>query len=284
MTGVVLPASGTPATLLLVAVALVTWPARRRGPATRPHGRLRAGARPGGRPGTGTPSMGPWWRVAGAAAGLCALAVATAAAGPSGLLAAAMLVATGAVLAGRMLAERRRHRALPDVLRGLRALTRELRAGAEPLTAVRGAADACRGAGAQVLGSLLLLMRTGEPGPDAVDQPTADPADRALHFLRSGWLLSRRHGVAFGRVVTAIADELTGQVTASQERSAQLAGPRMSGYVMAALPLAGLLLGGGMGVDPMSVLIGSPLGNLLLVVGVALLCGGLLWSARIVGE
>jgi tight adherence protein B len=53
---------------------------------------------------------------------------------------------------------------------------------------------------------------------------------------------------------------------------------------MAALPLMGILLGAGMGVNPVAVLLGSPLGNLLLVVGVALMCAGLLWSARIVGR
>ena len=53
---------------------------------------------------------------------------------------------------------------------------------------------------------------------------------------------------------------------------------------MAARPVMGVLLGSGMGVDPLAVLLGTPLGNVLLVVGVALMCAGLLWSARIVGR
>ena len=269
--------------LLLVAVALALWPVpgrltgRLAGAGPRAHGRL---------PHRPWSSMS-WRRSTGVVAGVGLLAAATTIAGPSGLLAAAMLLVTGSVLAGRALAERRRRRALPEILRGLRALNRELRAGADPLTAAQAATGACRGAGSRVLGSLVLLMRTGHPAPEVADRSvvdSADPAFRALDFLRSGWLLSRRHGVAFGRVVGAIADELAGQVAAVEARTAQLAGPRMSGYVMAALPVMGVLLGTGMGVDPLAVLLGTPLGNVLLVVGVALMCAGLLWSARIVGR
>jgi tight adherence protein B len=56
----------------------------------------------------------------------------------------------------------------------------------------------------------------------------------------------------------------------------------MSGYVMAMLPLLGLALGAGMGADPIRVLLSSTIGSILLLVGVALTCGGLLWSERIV--
>jgi tight adherence protein B len=44
----------------------------------------------------------------------------------------------------------------------------------------------------------------------------------------------------------------------------------------------GLALGIGMGADPVQVLVGSPIGAVLLLVGVSLSCIGLLWSARIV--
>jgi len=72
------------------------------------------------------------------------------------------------------------------------------------------------------------------------------------------------------------------RLTADSERAGQVAGPRVSGYVMAALPVLGLLLGAGMGADPLKVLAHSGIGAVLLVVGVTLTCAGLLWSARIV--
>jgi tight adherence protein B len=228
----------------------------------------------------------------GAAAGVAWLVSAATLAGLAGVLTATMLGATGVLLGRRLVVERRRRRALPEVLRGLRTLNRELRAGAAPLTAVDGAARAGQGAGTRVLTSLAVLMRSGSDDAPAGADPAvavsagavAEVEDRALEVLRSGWLLSRRHGVAFGRVVSGIADELSDEVAAEQARAAQLAGPRMSGYVMAGLPLMGLLLGAGMGVNPAQVLFGSAAGQVLLMVGVALMCAGLFWSARIVGR
>ncbi len=267
---------GAPAGCLVLAVALAAWPTPAR---TAPPGPT------AGRPRwawSARPSAVAGLITAGAAA-LGPMAAATVVAGPSGLLAAAMLASTVALLASRMLDRRRRRRGMPEILRGLRALGRELRSGADPLTAARGAAAAATGAGGLLLDSLVVLMRTVDESPARAARSPDDPAG-VLAFLSSGWLLSRRHGVAFGRVVTAVADELSDQLAADQTRTAQLAGPRMSGYVMAALPLMGVVLGAGMGVDPVAVLLGSPLGNLLLVIGVALLCAGLLWSARIVGR
>ncbi len=265
--------------LLLVAAALVVWPVPAiRGGWRRPPGlRWIARSKPAVLAHRGTAVL----------AAIVILLPVTAMAGPSGALAASMLLVTGRVLIGRMLADRRRRRALPEILRGLRTLERELRSGADPLTAARGAAGACRGPGKDVLDALVALMRSGDDGIDPTfpaGEPGRDSSRDALDFLRSAWLLSRRHGVAFGGLVAGIAEDMTDRLAAVQARSGQLAGPRMSGYVMAALPLMGLLLGAGMGVNPVVVLVVSPLGHLLLVVGVALMCGGLLWSARIVGR
>lgn len=228
--------------------------------------------------------------VFGGLAGASALIAAAVLAGPAGLLATAMLGATATALVRGLLAERRRHRALPDILRGLRTLNRELRSGSEPAAAVDAAGRTSGRAGARVLSRLAVLMRAdgGPGGPLVPDggpggRPT-EAEDRALAVLRSGWLLCRQHGVAFGRVVSGIADGLADDVAAEQARAAQLAGPRLSGYVLAGLPLMGVLLGAGMGVNPIGVLFGSSVGHLLLLVGVALMCAGLLWSARIVGR
>jgi tight adherence protein B len=113
---------------------------------------------------------------------------------------------------------------------------------------------------------------------ESANTPTEPVFDR----LRSGWLLTRRHGLAFTPLIEALAADVAEQLAADSERSGQVAGPRTSGYVMALLPLMGLALGAGMGADPVHVLLGSPLGNVLLLVGVTLTCAGLLWSARIV--
>lgn len=220
------------------------------------------------------------------------VALAGALAGPAGLLAMAAMLATGLLLGRRALSDRRRRTARIDILAGLRMLARELRAGAEPAAAARNAGTAAKGDGAVVLvglaelarsddrsASVPLLGKAGVAGSLASGVPTAV---QVAARLRSGWLLTRRHGVAFTPLIDALAADLAEQISADGERSGEVAGPRMSGYVMALLPLLGLALGAGMGADPIQVLLSSTLGNILLLVGVSLTCAGLLWSDRIV--
>ncbi len=83
-------------------------------------------------------------------------------------------------------------------------------------------------------------------------------------------------------LLDALARDLEAETSAQAARSAQAAGPRLSGYLLAALPLLGLLLGTGMGADPLHILLGTRAGSLLLLVGSALTAAGLTWTARIV--
>lgn len=120
-----------------------------------------------------------------------------------------------------------------------------------------------------------------QPGPGRCRRPR--PVDDLVVRLVGGWRLALRCGLPLTGLVdgvTAVAQERADAVDA---RRAEVAGPRLSGWVLAALPVMGLLLGGGMGADPIGVLLApdGP-GPVLLVVGMSLTCGGLLWSARIV--
>jgi tight adherence protein B len=60
------------------------------------------------------------------------------------------------------------------------------------------------------------------------------------------------------------------------------AGPRASAALLAGLPLLALAMGGGIGARPWTVLTTTPVGQVLLVAGVALEAAGLAWSARLV--
>jgi tight adherence protein B len=204
----------------------------------------------------------------------------------------AAVLATGLLLGRRALSDRRRRTARMDIQAGLRMLARELRAGAEPAAAARNAGTAAKGDGAIVLIGLAELARSDDRSASVPVLGTAGiagslasgvpPAVQVAARLRSGWLLTRRHGVAFTPLIDALAADLAEQISADGERSGEVAGPRMSGYVMALLPLLGLALGAGMGADPVQVLLSSALGNILLLVGVCMTCAGLLWSDRIV--
>ncbi len=60
-----------------------------------------------------------------------------------------------------------------------------------------------------------------------------------------------------------------------------MAGARATAVILAGLPLLGILLGQLIGAQPLSFLLSGHAGGWLLVVGLALACGGLLWSDRI---
>jgi tight adherence protein B len=209
-------------------------------------------------------------------------------AGPAGAVAAAAVLATGCLLVGRSIAERRRSKDMTDVVAALRMFGRELRSGAEPSVAADRAIVTARGEGAAVLAGLSQLVRVGDRTETSLARPVlptaASPGSAALSRLSVGWRLTAKYGVALAPMVESLARELADQLASDAQRSGQVAGPRTSGYVMAALPLLGIALGAGMGAQPVQVLLDSPVGNILLLVGVSLICSGLLWAARIVGQ
>jgi len=53
---------------------------------------------------------------------------------------------------------------------------------------------------------------------------------------------------------------------------------------LAGLPVLGVALGQLMGADPLRILLGGGLGGILLLIGTALGCAGLLWTDAITGK
>jgi tight adherence protein B len=300
-------------TVLLLATAALLWPPGRPGMAgglgrhpARRASRLWRDRLPGSRTGL-------------LAIGATCVALGAITAGPAGTLAAGIVTATLIVLGRSALADRHRRSDLIDIIAGLRLLSRELRSGAAPAQAAGEAATAARGvavmvlaalatrrgsgaiAGADPRGSPTALAGSGVPAPmrDSTGSarsglgsakggrlgrilPAEGPVAEVVARLTSGWILAGRHGLAITPMIDAAVRDASERLAADTERASQVAGPRMSGYVMAGLPLMGLLLGVGMGADPVHVLTSTALGNVMLIGGVALTCAGLLWSARIV--
>ncbi|MEU8073458.1 hypothetical protein AB0B20_27275 [Micromonospora sp. NPDC049151] len=224
----------------------------------RPSGRGRGPRRPGaGRRVPVSPSalarrIRRWGAVPGMSAGRVLPAAALGGAVAGALLGgpvAALVLATYGVLAARAVLRRRTHRAAALAHRRdldrLAAVAADLRAGLP----VDGGADAGSGRVARLARAAgRLADRTGAPLADLLERIEADAraADRGLAAA-----------------------------------AAQAAGARATAWLLAALPLGGIGLGYGIGVDPVAVLLHTPVGAGSAIAAVVLQAGGLLWAERL---
>ena len=123
--------------------------------------------------------------------------------------------------------------------------------------------------------------------PDGSTVPVpAGATDRALAVARgrlsAAYRLSESLGVPLVELLERVeADLRAGQVLRG-EVTAQLAGAQTSTAVLLPLPLVGLWIGSALGADPIGQLLHTPLGAACAVTGVALQCGGFLWTSRMV--
>lgn len=205
-----------------------------------------------------------------------------AAGGPAVATAATLVMATAAALTRTELRLRREQSDLAEMLVIVRALARELRSGAQPLAAVRAVSGARRGSSLRLLEQLATVLVTDRGHRTAHSPGGIERESEISGRLAAGWALSARYGVPWVGLIDALATDLADRVRATAARAAQVSGPRVSGYVLAVLPAFGLLLGAGMGADPVGILLGTSAGHLLLLTGCALTCAGLWWTARIV--
>ncbi len=189
-------------------------------------------------------------------------------------------LAAGAVLGIGRAWERRRERAvderrvrgLADALAGFAA---DLRAGRPASEAALGASRACPDeVTAEALGRALRVPEARSPAGGAWAE--------AVARIAAGVRLSTRTGCSMAAVACAVEDDLRNRVRQQQDLRTAVAAPQASALLLAALPLLALAMGSGIGADPWHVLVATPVGNLLMVVGVGLEAAGLAWSSRLV--
>ena len=173
--------------------------------------------------------------------------------GPVAGLVLAVYGALGARAAVRRAARRRGVAARSRSLDGLNALAADLRAGlaagAMPLTASSASSRDSDHRLAELTAAVLRLAeQTGAPAADLVERIEAD--------ARAG---DRSRATA----------------------AAQAAGAQATALLLAGLPVGGIALGYGIGVDPLEVLLGTPLGAACATGAVLLQCAGLLWADRL---
>ncbi|MFD3699469.1 type II secretion system F family protein [Streptomyces sp. NPDC058646] len=183
--------------------------------------------------------------------------------------------------------ERRRARVAraAEVVALCGAAVGELRAGAQPgqalTAAMRRTVSGPGGPGAAEAGVLAAAAFGGDV-PGALRQAAREPGAEGLAGMAACWRVS----VDGGAGLAAGLDRLEGALRAERDREeslrAQLAGARSTAVVLALLPLVGLLIGTGLGADPLRVLLHTPIGWGCLLAGALLEALGLLWCRRIV--
>jgi tight adherence protein B len=95
------------------------------------------------------------------------------------------------------------------------------------------------------------------------------------------WQLAADHGLAMSTLMQAAQRDIAERQRFSGYVRSAMAGARATAAILASLPVLSVLLGQLIGAGPVAFLLGGRAGGWLLVVGLTLVCGGLLWSDRI---
>lgn len=159
-------------------------------------------------------------------------------------------------------------------------LATNLEAGAAPPVALARAADHLPADAPPELARDVARLKHHARTGAGVGAFTADTPELAR--LGVLWALSATRGVPLARLAAAARDEID---LANRHRAATraaLAGPQTTAVVLALLPLAGVLMGTAMGANPVAFLAGGGLRGVLLTVGTALVCAGVVVSQRII--
>lgn len=203
-------------------------------------------------------------------------------AGPGGAIAAALVTVTAR---GRHRARRGARTAgavAEELADAVRRIAEELRSGSHPTAAMAGiTADGQHAR--EVLGPAAAAARLGDDVPAALRRTAAARPEvgRDVERVAAAWALAERHGIPLAALLGATQSDIRWRVRFSHTVGAQLAGPRATATVLTTLPALGLGLGQLMGADPIGVLRGGLLGQVLIVVGVGLAAAGSAWSERI---
>ncbi|MDG4836282.1 hypothetical protein O7631_07115 [Micromonospora sp. WMMD967] len=124
-------------------------------------------------------------------------------------------------------------------------------------------------------------LRAGLPIPHALDVVAADGPDRLRQLTSAAVRLADRTGAPLAELVERIEADARATDRGLAAAAAQAAGARATAWLLAALPVGGIGLGYGIGVDPVAVLLHSTVGGACAVLAVALQVVGLLWAERL---
>lgn len=174
---------------------------------------------------------------------------------------------------------RRTRQAAADVARACTVLATELELGRVPTAALTAAAGDC-----PVLAPAATVAHIGGNVIQTWERQATEPGHEGLLVLGRAWRVADVTGAPLATSLAAVAAALSSQEEVDRMIAGELAAPRMTGVVLALLPIAGVGLGYAIGGDPLGFLLTTPWGWVCLVAGTALACAGLLWTEQLAGH
>lgn len=163
-------------------------------------------------------------------------------------------------------------RAEAQIADACRALAAEVRVGKIPADALASAAT-----DHPILAEADRVHRLGGDVVRTWRSHAHRPGHGGLLDLARGWALCQATGAPLAAALDQIADNLVSDQAIRMMVAGELAAPRASGKIMAALPLLGIGLGYLIGGDPIAFLWHEPIGWGCLLVGSGLAATGILW-------
>ena len=216
---------------------------------------------------------------------LCALAVGVVLLPLTTVLAASVLVATLALRLRRRRRSDRGSRESRELETAIDVLVGELRVGAHPAAAFAVAAQETTGPVAGACRSVAARARLGGDVAAGL-RGVGETSVLQAHWERLAvcWQLAADHGLAMSALMHAAQRDIAERQRFSGQVRSAMAGARATSAILASLPVLSVVMGQLIGARPMAFLLGGRLGGCLLVVGLTLVCGGLLWSDRITDQ
>ena len=181
---------------------------------------------------------------------------------------------------GRLVRRRRLARAADrtadQVLAVCDAMASDLAAGQPPLASLRRAAEEWPD-----FAPVAVAGQMGADVPGQLRELAQRPGAGQLRTLAATWQVAHDTGSGLASAIGQAADAIRADRRTARLVAAELASARATSRMLAVLPLGVLLLGTGIGGDPVGFLTGTTAGLVCLAIGLGLSFAGLLWLERI---
>jgi tight adherence protein B len=107
------------------------------------------------------------------------------------------------------------------------------------------------------------------------------PEDLLAKGFGSLWQVCENNGAALSPALNQFSQQIRTEKELRQELSSSMSGAKLSAWVLAGLPLFGIVLAGFLGVNSLEWLSNSSIGNYNIIAALVLEISGIIWVTKI---